>query len=1167
MLGCVRWSWGDHRRFVLVTGVLFTMALSDVGAQPANESAVQKLIDEGDYDRAEALARAQWDLVRQRTADSAEFALASDQLVDALLWNGKGALPGTLALAEQAQELSERLDSSSPPRVPRSTLNLARALIAATEYERAAGILRQAVSRLPGSADADSLVLTTALDQWGIALIQSDRPLEALPILQRALDAKRRLSGLAPTEIATTLLTIGWAEQRLGNYAAAGAPIREATALRAKQLSSHPAHAEALSLLGLQLWFEGRPEAARDISAQALGLSERTLRPDHPQIALALKRLGLTVLDLGDLSSSLDILRRALRVAERTFGGTHFETWAYVNDLAEAERRQGDYVEARKLFERSLEIAEARFGPLHDSVATAVHNLALVDAGLGDYARARREQVRAAAIWERVLGANHPFVAVALTELGATYSADGALTDALPLLQRALSIRERNFGASHPEIAKTLADIGTLHLQQGRIKEAEQDATRALTAWQESAGTQTPDLARIYRLLAEVHAARGHLSLARDYLDRALGILGSTFGPSHADYADVQVVLARVLEGLGEDRPAVAAAAEAEATSLGQLRLLMRSLPERQSLNYARRRPRGLDVLLSLADTSTPASITALDRVIRGRAVIMDEMASRQRAGSLDAIAPLRAELASARQRLANLIVRGPGARPPSDYARLVERTRSEVETLETKMAERSLPFRVELARARVGVSEVRAALGSAAALVSIVRYTPTRAVRSGGPAQPQPAYLAFVLRADTRDPILVRLGSAGSIDDLIGRWRKAVVAEVADDQTNGSTGSSRGLGVLLRRRIWDPLEGHIGDAKLVFVVPDGALNLVPLAALPSKSGRHLLEDAPLIHYLTAERDLVRDDPAAWRPGVGILAIGGPTFGDGSSFAALNRRGDPLARGSTTELGPAPLRGSTAQCQSFRSLRFDALPATRAEAQAVAGMWREFGRSDARGADAQTLLGAAATERSFKQLGPGHRVLHIATHGFFLDQECSFVAPGARSVGGIVAARPASPAALNNVSRRVTSPENPLLLSGLALAGANRRAAAAADEDDGILTAEEVASLNLEGVEWAVLSACDTGLGTLAAGEGVLGLRRAFHVAGARTVIMSLWSVDDRATREWMEALYRARLRQHLDTADAMREASLQVIRARRARGQSTHPFHWAAFVAAGDWY
>src|SRR4029078_10886313 len=132
--------------------------------------------------------------------------------------------------------------------------------------------------------------------------------------------------------------------------------------------------------------------------------------------------------------------------------------------------------------------------------------------------------------------------------------------------------------------------------------------------------------------------------------------------------------------------------------------------------------------------------------------------------------------------------------------------------------------------------------------------------------------------------------------------------------------------------------------------------------------------------------------------------------------------------------------------------------------------------------------------------------------------------------------------------------ENPLLMSGLAFAGANRRAVSKASEEDGILTGEEVASLNLEGVEWAVLSACDTGLGEIRAGEGVFGLRRAFQVAGARTIIMSLVPVDDQAPRAWMRALYEARFRRGLSTADAVHAASVAVLSERRANKQSTLP-------------
>ena len=178
-------------------------------------------------------------------------------------------------------------------------------------------------------------------------------------------------------------------------------------------------------------------------------------------------------------------------------------------------------------------------------------------------------------------------------------------------------------------------------------------------------------------------------------------------------------------------------------------------------------------------------------------------------------------------------------------------------------------------------------------------------------------------------------------------------------------------------------------------------------------------------------------------------------------------------------------------------------------------------------------------------------MLHLATHGFFLGGRC------ASALDRTVTEQ------LPGISL-VVAGENPLLLSGLVLAGANHRSNAAEREEDGILTAEEIAALDLGGVEWAVLSACDTGVGALKAGEGVFGLRRAFS-AGA-PIIMSLWAVEDEPAREWMAALYDGRFRAGLDTAKAAHQADLKVLTARRAKHESTHPFYWAGFVASGDW-
>lgn len=210
------------------------------------------------------------------------------------------------------------------------------------------------------------------------------------------------------------------------------------------------------------------------------------------------------------------------------------------------------------------------------------------------------------------------------------------------------------------------------------------------------------------------------------------------------------------------------------------------------------------------------------------------------------------------------------------------------------------------------------------------------------------------------------------------------------------------------------------------------------------------------------------------------------------------------------------------------------------------------------GGEVLKLTGPQAAEAAFKRIASGRRIVHLATHGYFLEDLCPSALERKPGAAEEPAAGPSLPPLLG---------ENPLLLSGLVLAGANRRddRGAGGEEEDGVLTAEEIASLDLSGVEWAVLSACETGVGRVQAGEGVLGLRRAFEIAGAGTLIMSLWRVKDEPAREWMRELYRGRLR-GASTAEAVRRAGLKIIADRRRAGRDAHPFFWGAFVAAGDW-
>jgi CHAT domain-containing protein len=545
-------------------------------------------------------------------------------------------------------------------------------------------------------------------------------------------------------------------------------------------------------------------------------------------------------------------------------------------------------------------------------------------------------------------------------------------------------------------------------------------------------------------------------------------------------------------------------------------------------------------------------------------------MASRHHAASIGEgpeAAALAQALSAARKRLSALVVRGPNSQAAEDYSMEMAKAEEDKERAERNLAEKSVAFREELAGFRRGLPEVAAALSPNSALVAYVEYkqSPKLPLARTGSSLPTPvrSYLALILRPGLPRPILIPLGPATRIETLIRDWKSALTAEPMGLSRSGSRAEARyrDMGSRLRKAVWDPLVGSLGKASIVFIVPDGALSLVSLAALPTGKSAYLVESGPLMHYLSTERDLA-PGPSERPAGKGLLVMGGPDF---DALRAESVPGEEVtlaeSTGGTGSEGRDErqlYRNPSGTCEDLQTIRFSPLPGAAEEASDIQSLWiRTSGEGNGSREIATKLIGPDATETSFKRRASGYRVLHLATHGFFLESHCPSTLHNARSSAGerFHGGREA-PAILG---------ENPLLLSGLALAGANRRQAFVPEAEDGMLTAEEITSLNLSGVEWAVLSACETGVGQVMAGEGVLGLRRAFKVAGAKTLIMSLWKVGDETSREWMRNLYEGR-RRGLPTAQAVRNASLEMIQSRRSRNQSTHPFFWGAFVAAGDW-
>lgn len=687
--------------------------------------------------------------------------------------------------------------------------------------------------------------------------------------------------------------------------------------------------------------------------------------------------------------------------------------------------------------------------------------------------------------------------AQALMGLGMTIRKQGELLKARKLLEQALQLRIEASGEWNVYTAATLHNLSLIAGDLGDTKRRLALQQRALRIRDRVWGPEHQNTANGLHTLGLTYVFMNNPSAAREVLRRSLDMRRKTLGDDHRDVG--QSLPALALTYLPDaPRRAVELALEGEAITSNWLQASLRALSEREALLAASARWGGLNIALDALRVKPPSptlSRLVLDAVIRNRSLVLDELMWRR---SL----PDQERLFKTRAAYSHRLLGGKGSLTASAYTGELERLRGLVEEAERELAARNRPFWEARRQSLAGWDEVRRALPEASALISFVRY------KDDGANSLEFNYGVFLTRPGNDGIHFIDLGHAAEIEMLISTWRNHISAEAVSGGRSSRLieQHTRASGAALRRRIWDPLTPLLKQVTTVFAVLDAPLHLVHLSALPIGKSRYLMETGPLIHYLNTERDLLRS--SVERVGAGsLLAIGNPAF--------------EMIPATAT----AALRGPAEACYDPAQTRFASLPSAALEARQVLETWRQAG------GEGTLIERGQATHPILRELVPGRRIIHFATHGFFYHSRCG-QAPGSVS---------------------------PLLLSGLALAGANRG-------PDGLLTGDKVVQLNLEETDWAVLSGCDTGLGDIHAGEGVTGLRRAFQLAGVRTVIMSLWPVEDASARSWMLALYWNRAVRKLSTAEAVRAASLSLLRSARARNKSTHPIHWAPFLAAGDW-
>ena len=911
-------------------------------------------------------------------------------------------------------------------------------------------------------------VLVLLLVARAAAAAPGDDPFAAAKQGAAKCDAERKRTGDDSRETVSCKRELVFLYVRTGAFSDATKLARELVAAAEKQhgKDSRELHDALRDLIGVYE-MHGDLDAAEQATQRALANVKAREGDKSNAYAFELQQYGELLGRRSEDAAAQQVLEQALRIEE---------TPGMLVSLGLSYLKSGQYAKAQATFERDLAKLNGQPVTVRAQqlawVGSVFHVRGRDDLAKAYYARAKQVADQEIARVEKASGADSKELVPLLFATGWMLHESGDDVEADRVLSRLVALQEKQH-----DVFVAYAQLATVRRALGKPTEALAYFEKAKAQMRGGTGMNTM-MADIERQLGHYQRAEQLYLAAQAELDREFGKGTILVGRLHLGLVAIYAAshqIDKALRVLGEDLDI----AERE------LATVLATGTEQDHLDYFARQAGELDTAIDfdiqLAAKLPAAHRLALTTLLRRKGRVLDASAA-SLATLRKSLSPedreLLEKISDLRAQLAKLVVAG--AQHVQNYAKQVAALEDQIRSAEVALAGRSAQYKA--ASQPIDLAAVQKKLPHDARLVEIASYQPRDWAAPDVPKPPpRPRrYAAYVL-ADRGDPTVIDLGATPPIDEAIARFRKAL-ADPDDDHVAERAKTVHDL-------VFAKLAPALGGAKQVLVAPDGALNLVPFAAL--HDGKQYLVAQYTFTYLTSGRDLLRLGIRG-KPRDGTIIFADPDF-DGSAPA-----GKPTGRRSRA------LTGQT----------WPRLPGTGQEADAVAKLV----------AGARVLREAKATENALKALH-APAVLHLATHGFFLDG--------------------------------TDDTENPLLRSGLAFAGANKLSSG---DEDGILTALEASGLDLWGTKLVVMSACETGVGKVTNGDGVYGLRRALVIAGAESLVMSLWQVDDKATRDLMEGYYK-RLQVGAGRSAALRDIQLDLQR----KPAYAHPYYWASFIAAGD--
>lgn len=693
-------------------------------------------------------------------------------------------------------------------------------------------------------------------------------------------------------------------------------------------------------------------------------------------------------------------------------------------------------------------------------------------------------------------------------------------------------------------------------------------------------GEEHPNYAQSLHNLAWLYRAMGRYEEAEALYLQEKEIKLRVLGEEHPDYAASLNNLAVLLAATGRYADALKHFSEAAQIQNKLLTRIAGAYPEQQVLAFARTIEADTHSFVTLVwrylSDDEEAVRLAMDLVLKRKAIAYEAASAQQQAalaGKYPQLQETFERLRVVRIEIARRALSGPARGETKEhYEQRMLELEIERERLERELAMQVPEVEFELRMRSADREAIASKLPPNSTLVEFFRFVPYRFEAKGKePRWESERYIAFIIQAGEPERVqMIDLGEAEEIDELIARFRSLIAGEEAGRGIAERRMPTRVEEVCrnLHDRLFMPIIKAIGNGdgskgtEHIIIAPDGQICLVPFEAFISPEGKFVIEDY-LISYLTVGRDVMRFGEAGIK-GSGAVIVADPDY-DLHRESIMQKLADGLLRWRMAHKHPSSeastSRGGKRLTREIREEagRFERLPGTKVEGETVKRLLEEAGIPVT-----VFWVDKDALERPLKSV---HKpiILHIATHGFFLrdsekpvrEQLIDMVSRG-DSLG--------TGEGFTGLRRYIGSP---LLRSGLVFAGINSvlkepPLPLPEEAEDAILSALDVLTMDLMGTEIVTLSACQTALGDVHRSEGVIGLRRAFALAGAKTLVMSLWNVPDDETQLLMEGFYR-RILSGMCRAEALRGAQLELIKRLRERDGYADPFFWSAFICQGD--